>query len=110
MHSGRLSVSLRRWGYARFTYRELPLTPSLNQSAERMKKTIIERLTNWMAEFSLSIIVICVGAALLVFLPEGKQGVITTPVYSGSAGWAVVLIGSLGLANSVRRAVFKKRA
>jgi hypothetical protein len=73
-----------------------------------MAKNVIQKLTHWLAEFSLSLIVVLVGAALLVFLPEGKQGVITTPVYSGSAGWAVVLIGSLGLVNSVRRAVFKK--
>ena len=89
---------------------QLTLTRPLNQSAERMSKgSIVQKLTHWFAEFILCAIVVAVGAALLVFLPEGRQGVITTPVYSGSAGWAVVLIGSLGLANSVRRAVFKKR-
>lgn len=73
------------------------------------RQTLIQKIGHWLVEFVGSIVVITVGGVLLVLLPEGKQGQIQTAIYTGSPGWAVVLIGALGVVNSVRRGVFRKK-
>lgn len=67
-------------------------------------------LFHWLVEMAAGLIVVLVGAMLIIVLPDSKQAAIDTDVYKGSAAWAVVLLGVLGMLNSVRRAIFKKKA
>jgi len=73
------------------------------------KKAVLQKIGHWLVEFIAACVVIAAGAALLVLLPETKQGQIQTAVYTGSPGWAVVIIGALGVVNSVRRGLFRKK-
>jgi len=69
---------------------------------------MLKKITHWLVEFSAALIVLAIGSALLFFLPADKQGQIQTALYTGSAAWAVVLVGALGIVNSVRRGIFRK--
>lgn len=71
-------------------------------------ENMLKKITHWLVEFSAALIVLSVGAALILFLPADKQGQIQTAFYTGSAAWAVVLVGALGIVNSVRRGIFRK--
>lgn len=45
--------------------------------------------------FASGLTIAILGAVLIYILPEAKQGAITTAIYTGSPGWAVVLIGAI---------------
>lgn len=81
----------------------------LMAQGEKMTQKSKSILWHWAFEFTAGLIVACLGAALIYILPEAKQGSIQTSFYTGSPGWAVVILGVLGMGNSVRRAIFKKK-
>lgn len=73
------------------------------------KQAIIQKITHWLSELVLSGIVLAVGVYLVQSVPADKQKDIDVLFYKGPASWSVVILGALGMANSMRRALFKKR-
>lgn len=64
-------------------------------------------LLHWLFEFVGGLILVAAGGLILYFFPWAQ---IATTVYTGHLGSAIILIGALFAANSVRRAIFKKKA
>lgn len=72
------------------------------------KNSLLQKITHWLVEFIAALIVAGIGAILLLVVPAEKQGQIATSVFTGPPAWAVVLIGALGIVNSVRRGILRK--